>query len=148
MIVWWKQWMGLQTPNIYLKYQSINPSVNQSINQSIRLIQHNPTIDAASLSPLLTAAKVKERNKVTKWRHKVKKLARKEIFQKIISYKKGAIIALFRKPRLSNILCSNDLLFCRPLYWPAFLKYFLKRLHLYKFCNLKFTLFSNICVIL
>jgi len=136
--------MGLQTQNSYLKYQLIN----RSINRTIRLIQHNSTIDAASLSHLLTATKVKERNKVTKWRHKINKPARKEIFQKIISYKKGAIIALFRKPRLSNILCSNGLLFCRPSYWPALFKYFLKRLHLYKFYNLKYILFCNICVIL
>jgi len=142
--VWSKLWMGLQTQNSYLKYESIN----RSINQSILLIQHNPATDTASLSLLLTATKVKERNKVTKWRHKIKKPARKEIFQKIISYKKGAIIALFRKPRLNNLLCSNDLLFCRPLYWPALLKYFLKRLHLYKFYNLNYVLFCNICVIL
>ena len=54
--------MELQTRNIYVKYQSIN----QLNNQSIRLIQQNPTKDAAGLSPLLTATKVKGRNKVTK----------------------------------------------------------------------------------
>jgi len=123
-------------------------SLNQSINPFILLIQQNPTTDPASLSPLLTAAKVKGTNKVTKWRYKVKKPARKENFQKIISYREDALVAIFRKPSLNNIKCSNDLLCCRPICWTALLIYscYLKLFRLCILVKLKFILFPNICV--